>query len=158
MPSALSRLIRGSQLALVACGLICLAACQSNKQAEVEGRTPDGTVTMNMVHAAFIGSASGGSGVLSFRGRSYPFSIGGAGLGGIGGSSVQAEGEVFGLNDVARFPGTYAQGRVGFAIGTASAGQLWLQNGNGVIMQLHASRTGLMLSLGADAIVITMTQ
>ena len=113
---------------------------------------------MNMVHAAFIGSASGGNGVLSFRGRSYPFTVGGAGLGGIGGSSVQAEGEVYGLDNVARFPGTYAQGRVGFAIGTASAGQLWLQNNNGVIMQLHASRTGLMLSLGADAIIITMNQ
>lgn len=111
---------------------------------------------MNMLHAAFIGSASGGGGTLSFRGRSYPFTIGGAGIGGIGGSSVQAEGEVYGLNDVAQFPGTYAQGRIGFAIGTTSAGQLWLQNNNGVIMHLHASRTGLMLSLGADAILVTM--
>lgn len=157
MPTALSRLIRGSRLAFVACGVICLAACQSDTSPVQEGRTPDGTVTMNMVQAAFIGSGSGGRGVLSFRGRSYPFTIGGAGIGGIGGSSIQAEGEVFGLDDIARFPGTYAQGRVGFAIGTTSAGQLWLQNNNGVIMHLHASRTGLILSLGADAILITMS-
>ncbi len=113
---------------------------------------------MSMFQAAFIGSGSGGSGVLSFRGRSYPFNIGGAGIGGIGGSSIQAEGEVYGLDDIARFPGTYAQGRVGFAFGTTSAGQLWLQNNNGVIMHLHASRTGLILSLGADAVLITMNQ
>ncbi len=158
MQSALSCFTRVSQFALVACGLICLAACQSDTPSGLAGRTPDGTVTMNMVQAAFIGSGSGGSGTLSFRGRSYPFSIGGAGIGGIGGSTIQAVGEVYGLDDVARFPGTYAQGRVGFAIGTTSAGQLWLQNSNGVILHLQASRTGLILSLGADAIIITMNR
>jgi hypothetical protein len=45
-----------------------------------------------------------------------------------------------------------------FAIGTASAGDLWLQNEAGVIMHLKAKRTGLMLSLGGDAVVISMRQ
>lgn len=158
MPSAPSSLIRASRVAFVALGLITLAGCQSDKSADLEGRTPDGTVTMAMVQGAFIGSASGGSGTLVFRGRSYPFTIGGVGIGGVGGSSIQAEGEVYGLSDVAQFPGTYAKGRVGFAIGTTSAGQFWLQNTNGVIMHLHASCTGLILSLGGDAILVTMNQ
>ena len=106
--------------------------------------------------AAFIGSGSGGTGTLFFQGKSYPFTIGGLGVGGIGGSTIQAVGEVYGLQDIRQFPGTFAQGRVGFAIGTASAGQLWLQNTNGVIMHLQASRTGLILSLGGDAILVTM--
>jgi hypothetical protein len=38
-----------------------------------------------------------------------------------------------------------------------SGGDLWLQNENGVILHLHAKREGLMLSLGGDAIVISMT-
>jgi hypothetical protein len=48
--------------------------------------------------------------------------------------------------------------RYGFAIGTARAGDLWLQNEAGVIMHLKAKRTGLMLSLGGDAVVISMRQ
>ena len=42
--------------------------------------------------------------------------------------------------------------------GTASAGDLWLQNEAGVIMHLKAKRTGLMLSLGGDAVVISIRQ
>jgi hypothetical protein len=49
-----------------------------------------------------------------------------------------------------------AQARAGFALGNRSAGQLWLQNANGVILHLQANRQGLMLSLGADAIVISL--
>ena len=37
-------------------------------------------------------------------------------------------------------------------------GYLWLQNEHGVAMGLRAMRTGLMLSLGGDAVVITMNQ
>jgi hypothetical protein len=43
-------------------------------------------------------------------------------------------------------------------VGNASAGDLWLQNGNGVIMHLVAKRQGLMLSLGDDTVVIQVNQ
>jgi hypothetical protein len=33
---------------------------------------------------------------------------------------------------------------------------MWLQNESGVILRLIAKRKGLMLSLGADAIVISL--
>jgi len=138
--------------------LLCLAGCNTQSDPDIEGRTPDGTVTMTMAQAAFIGSGSGGSGTLNFRGRTYNFTVGGAGLGGIGASTIQAEGEVYGLTDVAQFPGAYAQGRVGFALGNRSAGNLWLRNGNNVVMALHAARQGLMLSLGADAILISLNE
>jgi len=55
------------------------------------------------------------------------------------------------------FPATYGQARYGFAIGTSSAGDLWMQNEAGVILHLKAKREGLILSLGGDAVVITMT-
>jgi hypothetical protein len=64
--------------------------------------------------------------------------------------------EVYNLRDLAQFPGTYGQARYGFAIGTAGAGDLWLQNEAGVIIPLKAQRTGLLLSLGGDAVVISM--
>jgi hypothetical protein len=122
----------------------------------VEGRQPDGTVEMNQVQAAFIGSGGGGSGTLYFRGQKYPFAVGGLGIGGIGASTINATGEVYGLTNVAAFPGAYAQGSYGVVFGDASVGDLWLQNEKGVIMHLKAKRTGLMLSLGGDAVVVPM--
>ena len=148
----------GAALAVVA--LIELGGCgsQPNSSTSLEGQVPSGSVDMQMFTAAYIGSASGGKGTLNFKGRTYPFSIGGAGIGGIGASSIQAAGEVYGLNSVAQFPGAYAQGRYGFAIGRASGGDLWLKNNTGVVMHLKAKREGLMLRLGGDAIVISMDQ
>jgi hypothetical protein len=150
---------RRALFGLAVAALLPLAGCSSSAnsdQASLNGRPPDGTVDMNQVQAAFIGSGGGGSGTLYYRGQSYPFAVGGLGIGGIGASTINAQGEVYGLNRVSDFPGAYAQGRYGFVIGTASAGDLWLKNEKGVIMHLKAKRTGLMLSLGGDAVVISM--
>ena len=147
--------LQRAPLALATAALLCLAACAAN-QSGSQGKPLSGYVRMNEVQAAYLGSGSAGSGTLTFRGRSYPFSVGGLGIGGIGVSTIQARGEVYGLQRLGDFPGTYAQGRFGFALGTKSGGDLWLQNANGVVMHLVAKRTGLMLSLGGDAIVISM--
>jgi hypothetical protein len=139
--------------------LLPFAGCSSSQnidQQSLDGKRPDATVEMNQVQAAFIGSGGGGSGTLNYNGRSYPFAVGGLGIGGIGASTINANGEVFGLAKVADFPGAYAQGRYGVVVGDASAGDLWLRNDKGVIMHLKAKRTGLMLSLGGDAVVISM--
>lgn len=147
-----------AQFLSVAVSLLMLAACSGSKvgPSAVAGLTPDATVDMHQIQAAFIGSGGGGSGTLFYRGRSYPFTVGGLGIGGIGASSLNATGEIYKLNDISEFPGTYAQGRYGYAFGNKSGGDLWLQNNAGVIMHLVAKREGLMLSLGGDAVVISM--
>ena len=148
-----------ARLTLVSVCVLSLAGCTGNIALgpdAVKGKVPDGTIEMHEVQAAYIGSGSGGAGVLFFRGGQYEFNIGGVGVGGIGLSTVEATGEVYNLPALGQFPGTYGQARYGFAIGTASAGDLWLQNEAGVILHLKAKRTGLMLSLGGDAMVISM--
>lgn len=139
--------------------LAALAACSSSLKIgpdAVAGLQPDATVEMRQVQVAYIGSAGGGYGTLYYRGGAYPFSVGGAGIGGIGASTIDARGDVYRMRSVADFPGTYAQGRYGAVAGDRSVGDLWLQNDNGVIMHLKARRVGLMLSLGGDAVIITM--
>lgn len=141
--------------------LLLLGACSSSVKVGPEavvGLASDATVDMKEVQAAFIGSGSGGggSGTLYYHGRKYPFTVGGLGVGGIGASSIDAYGQVYKLRRLADFPGSYVQGRYGFAVGQESGGDLWLQNGAGVIMHLRAKRTGLMLSLGGDAVVVSM--
>jgi hypothetical protein len=147
--------------ALVSACVLYLTGCAGSVELgpdAVKGQTPDGTVDMQEVQAAYMGSGSAGTGVLFFRGVQYPFEVGGVGVGGFGLSTIDATGEVYNLGDLGQFPGTYGQARYGFAIGTASAGDLWMQNEAGVIMHLKAKRTGLMLSLGGDAVVISMRQ
>jgi hypothetical protein len=120
-----------ARLALVSACVLILVGCTGNVALgpeAVKGKTPDGTVEMHEVQAAYIGSGSGGAGVLFFRGVKYPFTVSGVGIGGIGLSTVEATGEVYYLRELAQFPGTYGQARYGFAVGTASAGDLWLQN------------------------------
>jgi hypothetical protein len=150
------RLLQGSWLAGA---LLLLSGCTRDAgvgPAAIAGQQPDATVEMSMAQAAYISSAGGGRSVLRFRGRSYPFRVGGAGIGGIGASTIEAQGDVYNLRNVAEFGGTYAQARYGIAVGNASSGEFWLQNNAGVIMRLNARHTGLMLSMGGDAVVISL--
>jgi hypothetical protein len=119
-------------------------------------RVKSGTVEIEQVQVAFIGSGNVGGGTLTFQGKSYRFTIGGLGLGGFGVSKMQASGEVYNLKELGQFPGAYGQARYGVAAGDRSAGEMWLQNPNGVLISLRAKRTGLALSLGADAVYINL--
>jgi len=144
---------------IAAMALLLLGSCSASVKVgpqAIAGLTPDGTIDMQEVQVAYLASGGGGHGTLFYQGNSYPFTIGGLGLGGIGASTISASGEVYKLNSLVQFPGAYAQGRYGFAIGDRSGGDLWLQNEAGVILHLKAKREGLMLSLGGDAIVISM--
>jgi hypothetical protein len=139
--------------------LLGLAGCANQGgSVNLEGKPLSGHVRMTQVQAAYIGSGNAGSGVLEYQGSSYHFTVGGLGIGGIGVSKIEARGEVYGLKRLRDFPGAYAQARYGIALGNTSTGDLWLQNGNGVVMRLVAKRQGLMLSLGGDAVVIQMKQ
>jgi hypothetical protein len=57
----------------------------------------------------FLSSSGVGSGTLTFRGRTYPFTLLGSliGLGAI--STMQATGEVYNLHDVSQFSGPWIQ-------------------------------------------------
>jgi hypothetical protein len=145
--------------------MVTLAACAGAQEAPqqagpatFEGQPPSGFVEMKEVQVAYMGNAGGGEGTLTFRGQRYPFQIAGLGVGGIGVSMVDAEGEVYRLTDLKQFPGYYDAAQYGAVAGTASVGDIWLENPNNVVIHLKAKREGLMLSVGADAIDIHMSQ
>jgi hypothetical protein len=117
---------------------------------------PTGRVSIDQTQLAFIGSAAVGGGTLSFRGRSYPFTINGLGIGGIGASKIKASGEVYQLTRVSDLQGVYGQVRLGWALANRGDGRLWLQNDKGVVLRLRTRREGLMLAAGADAVRIQL--
>jgi len=122
--------------------------------AQTDDLKQSGTLTINQTQLAFIVSGNIGGGTLSYAGATHAFSVGGLGIGGIGVSQIDAVGEVYNLKNLTDFEGAYGQARTGIAIGTVSAGHLWLENTAGVYIHLAAKRTGLALSLGADAVYI----
>lgn len=124
--------------------------------AKAEGFVQSGTVYIEQVQIAFIGSGNLGGGTLTYEGRKHEFTIGGLGVGGIGLSKIEATGTVYNLFHVEDFRGAYVQARYGLAVGTLSTGELWLQNTKGVGLALKAERTGLALSLGGDAVYIDL--
>jgi hypothetical protein len=113
-----------------------------------------GSVRIEQVQAGFIASGEVGGGTLRFRGRSYPITVGGLGLGSIGASRTVASGTVYGLKDRADFAGAYVQLKESWAVGRQGGGNVWLQNDKGVTLRLAARRQGLQLSLGADGVLI----
>ena len=132
--------------------LLLLAAPAAAQQRQLGPQT--GSVRIEQFQVAFIGSGQVGGGTLTFRGRSYPISIGGLGFGGIGASKITARGRVYGLKRAGDFAGAYFQLQEGWAVGRAGRGSVWLQNAKGVIMNLDARRQGLQLTLGADGMLI----
>lgn len=141
------------RLLLTAAALLGAAAGPTSADEELK---KSGTVTIEQVQLAWIGSGNLGGGKLEFGGQTYNFSIGGLGIGGFGVSKITATGEVYNLNNIGHFAGAYGQARYGLAVVNLSAGELFLKNPNGVYLRLKAKREGLMLSLGADAIYIKL--
>jgi hypothetical protein len=123
--------------------------------ASIRGLKPSGTVTMTQV---FVVGTGAGSGTLTFRGRTYPFTLIGSLIGPGAISSLQASGEVYGLNDVSQFSGAWIQGTGRLAVSTLGTGELWLENRNGVVMRLSAAQAGLTLSTGRYEIFIQLSQ
>lgn len=117
-----------------------------------------GTVRLEQVQAGFIASGEAGGGTLRYRGRSYPITVGGLGIGSIGASRSVASGTVYGLHRVSDFAGAYVQLKEGWAVGPAGRGTTWLRNDKGVTLRLATRRQGLQLQLGADGVLIGFRQ
>ncbi len=120
------------------------------------GKPLSGTLTIDQLQVAWMLSGNIGGGKLRYKGRVYNFTIGGLGVGGFGASRIQATGRVYGLTNLRDFSGGYLQARYGIVVADKSAGELWLENVKGVVLHLYAKRTGLALSLGADAIYVNL--
>jgi lipid-binding SYLF domain-containing protein len=82
-----------------------------------------GYVRVKFVKAGMMVGAGGGSGVLTYHGRDYPFRVSGLSLGVTAGASLsRLEGWASGIRQVSDFAGTYsAVGAGGAFVGGAEA-------------------------------------
>jgi len=120
--------------------------------ADIHGLKPSGTVAMTQV---FISGSGLGSGTLTFKGRSYPFTLTGE-LNGLGAlSGIQGAGDVYNLKDASQFAGAYIQGAAPLAAGSLP-GEIWLKNTNGVIIRLYGQQNGITVSSGRYEVFVQL--
>ena len=130
-------------------GLVAMASLSTSR-----GET--GSVRVVFTKAGFVVGVGGGRGVLTFRGRNYPFRVSGMSLGAtIGASSTQLVGRALNLSGPGDIAGTYAALGAGGAL-AGGAGAVALQNASGVILQLHGVKVGVELSASLGGVTITM--
>ena len=104
---------------------------------------------------ALIGGTLGG-GTLLLEDDSYSFKTAGLSLGAsIGIKNIHITGNVYHLNKVKDFPGTYLVTEAGATVGKGTS-DLRLKNKHGVTMHLKSSNKGIALSIAAEGLTITM--
>ena len=124
-------------------------------EASIRGLRPSGDVTMTQV---FVSASGVGRGALTFRSRTYPFTLIGSLIGPGAISTMQASGEVYKLTDVSQFSGPWIQGTGSLAITSRANGEIWLENRNGIIMRLNAAQAGLTFSSGRYEVFIQLAK
>ena len=115
-----------------------------------------GSVSVVFTKGGFIVGVGGGQGVLTFRGKHYPFTVSGMSVGfTIGASTTKFVGRALNLHSPSDLAGSYAAGGAGGAL-AAGAGAVQLQNANGVILQLSGPRVGAEVSAAVGGVTIAM--
>jgi hypothetical protein len=115
-----------------------------------------GAVRVVFTKGGFIVGVGGGQGVLTFRGKNYPFTVSGMSVGfTIGASTTKFVGHALNLHSPGDLAGSYAAGGAGGAL-AAGAGGVQLQNANGVILQLSGPKIGAEVSAAVGGVTIAM--
>jgi hypothetical protein len=139
------------QVALVALlGIVGLAGITTPVRAET------GSVSVVFTKGGLIVGVGGGEGVLTLRGKHYPFTVSGMSVGfTVGASTTKLVGRALNLRGPASIEGTYTAVGAGGAVAAGAAG-VQLQNANGVILQLSGPRVGLELSASMAGVNIRL--
>ena len=115
-----------------------------------------GYVRVKILKAGVIVGAGGGSGVLTYRGRDYPFRMSGLSMGLTAGASVsRLEGRASGIRQVSDFAGTYSAVGAGGAF-VGGLGGVHLGNEKGVTVALQGPKAGMEFAANLSGIRISL--
>ncbi len=136
--------------------LVVVPLLLSARIALCEEQTPSGTIIIDETQIMWIVGGDIGGGTLHYQGKAYKFKTDGLKLGGFGATKLKLSGDVYGLSDIADFPGLYGVAEAGAAVAKAGKGDLVMKNDKGVVLHLKAAAQGLALDLGVEGLNIRM--
>jgi len=120
-------------------------------------KSPDATLKLSEGQVAVGIGWSWGKGVLTLKGKDYPFKVGGLSVGDVGITSAEAEGKVYNLKKLEDFNGTYVSAAAEATLGVG-AGATSMKNGNGVVIQLFPKTKGVNLKLAGEGVKFTLAK
>ena len=116
---------------------------------------PNATLTLSKVQVAVGIGWSWGDGVLTFKGKNYPFKVGGLSVVDVGITKANAVGKVYHLKKLSDFNGTYAGAAAEGTIG-GGAGISTMKNQNGVVIELQSTTQGVNFKLAGEGVKFTL--
>ena len=120
-----------------------------------EEKKPDATLKLSEGQVALGIGWSWGKGVLTYKGKDYPFKVDGLSVGDVGVTKADAVGKVYNLKKMSDFNGTYtsaaAQGTLGGGAGVST-----MKNQNGVVINLESTTQGVNVKLAAEGVKFTL--
>ncbi len=141
---------RSTRIVQLALAGLLMSGVVTSAQAET------GAVRVVFTKGGFIVGVGGGHGVLTFRGRHYPFRVSGMSVGAtIGASTTNLVGHALNIRSPGDIAGNYSAIGAGGAL-AAGAGGVQLQNEKGVILQLHGVKVGVELSAAVGGVQIAL--
>ncbi|HEX3859138.1 MAG TPA: hypothetical protein VHV58_06005 [Pseudolabrys sp.] len=144
------RISYGFRAALIA--LTALTGVGLSSAAYADG----GSIHFNVVKAGFVFGGSGGSGTLTFHGRSYPLSIGGVSYGfTFGASETRFHGTVSHIRRPSDVAGVYAAAGAGAALGVG-AQAIVLTNEKGAVLTLSGRQVGAIVSADLNGLAVSI--
>ena len=119
-------------------------------------RADSGTVRISFLKAGWVIGGNVGSGTLTFRGRTYPLTVGGMSYGfTFGGSQTNLRGTVSNIVHPSDIEGVYGAAGAGATI-IRGPQAIVLTNQKGAVLQLSGTQTGLMVNLDVSGMALTL--
>ena len=145
MNTNLMKRLQGMAAALL---LVLVAGCTSSTTGgeHTDPRAP-GHITVRESQVLRMGASGAGEGTLLFRGWQHTFEVENMVIGAVGRGAVELDGEVWSLENVEDFAGTYHPVKEDFEAGEGLSG-VWLENEKGV--RVHVRVVGQDLSIRVD--------
>jgi len=115
---------------------------------------PSGTVKIEGMAVALGVSYSWGDGVLTMNdGTEHKFKVKGISVIDVGMTSMNFEGEIYALDKLDKFPGTYSTAQAGVAL-VEGVGTVAMENENSVVMRLSSTQSGVRLTLAPGGLEV----
>jgi hypothetical protein len=124
---------------------------------EIAKAKPSGTIEVSAEQLRLLVGGASGKGVLHYQGKQYPFTMKALTAGGVGYTKVNATGDVYFLDKLEDFPGTYSAATIGATLGKGVGGSQY-ENNKGVFLSVKSKTEGVGLSLGMGGVQVELAK
>jgi hypothetical protein len=155
--SAAAGLIAAAMLSLPLAASAQATSQPKHTADEIAKAKPSGTIEVSAEQLRLLVGGASGKGTLHYKGKQYPFTIKALTAGGVGYTKVTATGDVYFLDKLEDFPGTYSAATIGAALGKGAGGSQY-ENHKGVFISVKSKTEGLALNLGLGGVEVTLAK